>query len=421
VTANPLAKVDGNLLEGDQLNHPPSLTDENVNVAWSRPDSSGSELKLTLPQILPQPPETDRTTFRGIVQADAELNFQWAATLIDAFVEAGAEHAVMSPGAQMAPLSLACRANDKLKITIIIDERSAAFFALGLARLTRKPTILICTSGSAVGQWYPAVMEASAGLTPLILLTADRAPENQDRCSAQAIDQIRVFGPHVRASHHLPLPDASIDSLLPLSSRIYEQSLWPAPGPVHVNLPFRDPLIPKTRNKRPVPRPPLIAPSIVRPQLEDILSAAEVISGRPGAIIVGSTEIDDADGFSGAVQDLARHGLPDHCRSVEPFAFRCAQGRSGHGPCRQFSAIQGVRRHSPPRMDHQFRRTADLQDRADLDAGFAVHGLYHCRSQRTLARPGRAGNPSAAFQSGILLSRIDRSRRHQACAGRLGG
>lgn len=247
----------------------------------------------------------DNTTFRGVVQADAEWNFRWAAVLIDSLVANGCVQVVMSPGAQMAPLALACRANPQLKITVIIDERSAAFYALGLARATRKPTILICTSGSATGHWYPAVMEASAGMTPLILLTADRAPENQDRCSAQAIDQIRVFGPHVRASHHLPLPDSSIDSLQPLASRIYEQSLWPSPGPVHVNMPFRDPLIPKTRVKHPTVAPPAISRSLIRPQLEDIVEVAQLISGRRGVIVCGATEI-DCDGFVAAVHDLAR-------------------------------------------------------------------------------------------------------------------
>ncbi|WP_413204114.1 2-succinyl-5-enolpyruvyl-6-hydroxy-3-cyclohexene-1-carboxylic-acid synthase [Rhodospirillum sp. A1_3_36] len=249
--------------------------------------------------------EVDNTTFRGLVQADAELNFRWAAVLIDSLVANGVAHAVMSPGAQMAPLALACRANADLTTRVVIDERSAAFHALGLARATRKPVILICTSGSAVGHWYPAVMEASAGMTPLILLTADRAPENQDRCSAQAIDQVRVFGPHTRASHHLPLPDGSIGSLPPLASRIYEQSLWPSPGPVHLNMPFRDPLVPKTRTKPVVTVPPATTRSLIRPALEDILDVAGTISGRRGVIVCGATEIDNAD-FPGAVHDLAR-------------------------------------------------------------------------------------------------------------------
>ncbi|HYD30985.1 MAG TPA: 2-succinyl-5-enolpyruvyl-6-hydroxy-3-cyclohexene-1-carboxylic-acid synthase [Azospirillaceae bacterium] len=283
-----------------------------------------SDSSSPLPAKASSSAEVDNTTFRGLIQADAQLNFQWATVLIDSLVAAGATHAVMSPGAQMVPLSLACRANPSLKVTVIIDERTAAFYALGIARATKRPTILICTSGSATGHWYPAVMESSAGLTSLILLTADRAPENQDRCSAQAIDQIHVFGRHIRASHHLPLPDGSIDSLMSLASRIYEQSLWPAPGPVHVNMPFRDPLFPPGRDKPPIPKPPKIAQSFVRPQLEDIMSVAEAISGRPGAIICGATEIDDHDGFSTAIYELARTiACPVICDPLSNLRFGC--------------------------------------------------------------------------------------------------
>lgn len=250
--------------------------------------------------------EADATTFRGLVQGDAELNFQWAALLIDSLVAAGVEHAVMSPGAQMIPLSLACRANSKLRVSIIIDERSAAFYALGVARVTRKPTVLICTSGSAVAHYYPAIMEASSGMTPLIVLTADRAPENQDRCSAQAIDQVRAFGQHVRASHNLTLPDASIGSLLAVASRVYEQSMWPMPGPVHVNMPFRDPLVPQGRNKLSVPLPPAVSVPSIEPRRSDVAEIAAILSGRPGAIICGATEIEDHEEFFDAVHELAR-------------------------------------------------------------------------------------------------------------------
>ncbi|MFD1625665.1 2-succinyl-5-enolpyruvyl-6-hydroxy-3-cyclohexene-1-carboxylic-acid synthase [Azospirillum griseum] len=253
-----------------------------------------------------RPAEKDNTTFRGIVQGDAELNFEWAAFLIDSLVAAGVTHAVMCPGAQMAPLALACRANPKLQISVVIDERSAAFFALGLSRVSRRPTILICTSGSAVGEFFPAVMEASTGLIPLILLTADRAPENQDRCSAQAIDQIRAYGEHVRSSHSLPLPDASIGTLSALASRIYEQSLWPMPGPVHVNQPFRDPLVPKTRNKRAVPQPPTITEPVIQLRAEDVERMADTLSGRRGVIVCGATENVEEPGFADAVYELAR-------------------------------------------------------------------------------------------------------------------
>lgn len=244
-------------------------------------------------------------------QGNAEHNFRWAAALIDSFVAAGVTHAVMSPGAQMVPLSLACRANPRLKISIVIDERSAAFYALGIARVTQRPTILICTSGSATAQYFPAIMEASTGMVPLIVLTADRAPENQDRCSAQAVDQIRVFGLHVRASHSLHLPDDSAGCLPILASRAYEQTLWPMPGPVHINVPFREPLVPKSRTKLALPLPPATRAPLIQPHLADVRDIASALSGRPGAIVCGANEVDPNNGFSDAVLTLARQlGCP---------------------------------------------------------------------------------------------------------------
>lgn len=226
--------------------------------------------------------------------------------LIDGLIMAGATNIVMSPGAQAAPLMMACRANAQAKITIIIDERSAAFYALGLARATGTPTIIICTSGSAVGQMYPAVMEASAVLAPLIILAADRAPERQDCCAAQAIDQTRVFGAHVRASHHLPAPDASIDSLSAMAARIVEQSVYPSPGPVFVNQPFREPLYAKTLRKhtQALAIGPAIAQPILLAQADDVQSVADRLSKRPGLIVCGSSGADER--LAAAIRHLAQ-------------------------------------------------------------------------------------------------------------------
>ncbi|MDR3436259.1 2-succinyl-5-enolpyruvyl-6-hydroxy-3-cyclohexene-1-carboxylic-acid synthase [Telmatospirillum sp.] len=224
--------------------------------------------------------------------------------MIDGLIMSGATNVVMSPGAQAAPLMMACRANAKAKITVIIDERSAAFFALGLARATQTPTIIICTSGSAVGQLYPAIMEAAASQVPLIILAADRAPEKQDCGAAQATDQIRVFGMQVRAAHHLPVPDASIESLPSLAARIIEQSLFPNPGPVYVNQPFREPLYAKTLRKFASPRlVPMTSQPLLQATDDDILHVTDRVSGRPGLIVCGSQEI--AGDFAMAVQFLA--------------------------------------------------------------------------------------------------------------------
>lgn len=221
-------------------------------------------------------------------QSVAEWNFTWAAALIDALVAAGASNIVMSPGAQAAPLMMAARSNPQARVHVVIDERSAGFYALGLARASGRPSVVICTSGSAVGQLYPAVMEASASLVPLIVLASDRAPERQDSCAAQTIDQTAPYGNHARAAHHLNAPDASIDALPSRAARMVEQSLYPEPGPVYVNQPFREPLYARKLTRqamRPVPR--ASRPRLAPPET-DIREIAARLAGRPGVILAGA-------------------------------------------------------------------------------------------------------------------------------------
>jgi 2-succinyl-5-enolpyruvyl-6-hydroxy-3-cyclohexene-1-carboxylate synthase len=235
--------------------------------------------------------------------ATAEFNFAWASAIVDAFVHAGVRHAILSPGAQMAPISLACRGAPSLHCTVIADERSAAFFALGLAKATGMPALLVCTSGSAVGQWYPAIMEASVGQIPLILLSCDKSPSEHGRSVAQTMEQSKIYGSYVRASRHLHLPDASIGILPSLVSSFVEKSLWPVPGPVHLNVPFEEPLIPKGRQRANLPRPPAFRIPTIRPDEIDASTLAAVLSGEPGIILCGPDGL--GGDFAAAVGRLA--------------------------------------------------------------------------------------------------------------------
>ncbi len=175
-------------------------------------------------------------------------NYQWALTLIHHFSLHGITQAVISPGSRSTPLALACEQHPKITTWLQIDERSAAFFALGLAQERHQPTVLICTSGSAVANWLPAVVEASYSDSPLILLSADR-PAQLHHCGAnQTIDQTGIFSSHVRESIELqPVNSSSLESdYLPLvAAQAYHQSLSPKPGPVHINIPFQEPLLPQ--------------------------------------------------------------------------------------------------------------------------------------------------------------------------------
>ena len=234
-------------------------------------------------------------------------NLKWAETLIQGLASCGVAHAVISPGSRSTPLALACLRDARLKTWVQVDERSAAFFALGLAKAGNQPVMLVCTSGSAAANWYPAVIEADMGATPLILLTADRPPELRDCGANQAIDQFHLFGSHVRGFHELPCAEEGadmLDYLRTLADRVADQSRWPLPGPVHVNVPLREPLVP-------VVMPPILpggnvasvtypVMSLSQDQLENLSGE---LSGKRGMIVCGA-EVCDA-GFAEAVTQLA--------------------------------------------------------------------------------------------------------------------
>ena len=131
----------------------------------------------------------------------------WARLLIDALVTAGVSEVVISPGSRSTPFVLGAHRHPGLRCTSVLDERSAAFYALGQAKVCGEPCLLICTSGTAGAHYLPAVMEASLSHTPLIILTADRPFELQACGANQTVDQLKLFGDHVRRFFHLGRPD----------------------------------------------------------------------------------------------------------------------------------------------------------------------------------------------------------------------
>ncbi len=174
-------------------------------------------------------------------------NLQWAILLIQALVDQGVTRFVISPGSRSTPLALAISRNRQATYRVIVDERSAAFFALGQGRQTGVASALVCTSGTAVANWLPAVVEANHAAVPLLLLSADRPPELHNRGANQTIAQANLFGEQVRRHYTLSPPDeilqprSAIQTLVhPLMTALYH----PIPGPVHLNIPFREPLLP---------------------------------------------------------------------------------------------------------------------------------------------------------------------------------
>ncbi len=174
-------------------------------------------------------------------------NTLWASVLVETLVRCGVRTAVVSPGSRSAPLTVACARHPGLDAVPVLDERSAAFFALGLAKRTRRPVVLVCTSGTAGANHLPAVIEARESGTPLLVVTADRPPELRACSSGQTIDQQKLFGDFVAFFHELAPPEAGEPMLRYLRQTVAhacERTRAPDPGPVHLNAPFRDPLAP---------------------------------------------------------------------------------------------------------------------------------------------------------------------------------
>jgi 2-succinyl-5-enolpyruvyl-6-hydroxy-3-cyclohexene-1-carboxylate synthase len=234
------------------------------------------------------------------------LNLRWAQTLVSGLVAAGVSEAVLSPGSRSSPLALACVRARGLRCHVLFDERSAAFFALGLAKATGRPAALVCTSGSAPANWFPAVIEADEGGVPLLLLSADRPPELTGWGANQTIDQGKLFGAHVRAAHALGTPEAEVAPayLHRLAARAVAEALGARPGPVHLNLPFREPLLPVGEPPTPeAPAPVAVSAARRLPEEGAIERLAATLSGQPGAIVCGGG--DHPPGFAEAVTRLA--------------------------------------------------------------------------------------------------------------------
>jgi 2-succinyl-5-enolpyruvyl-6-hydroxy-3-cyclohexene-1-carboxylate synthase len=171
----------------------------------------------------------------------------FATALFDELARSGVKHICISPGSRSTPLTVAAARNRALRCWSHVDERSGAFFALGLAKATRTPVVLVCTSGTAAANFHPAVIEAHYGRVSLIALTADRPPELREWDAGQTIDQVRLYGPHVRWFAEVPTPDVAGPSpryARVLACRAVAEACGPPRGPVHLNLPFREPLEP---------------------------------------------------------------------------------------------------------------------------------------------------------------------------------
>jgi 2-succinyl-5-enolpyruvyl-6-hydroxy-3-cyclohexene-1-carboxylate synthase len=240
---------------------------------------------------------------------------------VDELVLAGVRDAVVCPGSRSTPLALALRTAADLTVRVLLDERAAAFFALGLARTSRRPVALLATSGTATVEFAPAVVEASLARVPLVVLTADRPPELRDRGAPQTIDQDHLYGRAAKWYAELPMfdPDAATTTHVRsvVGRAVATAAAGPA-GPVHLNLPFREPLLPdaplaaapaepSTRSAGAASDGPAFAAAIAgrrRLDASEIESLAARLRATDRGLIVAGPDDDQA--LPGAVAALAR-------------------------------------------------------------------------------------------------------------------
>ena len=173
-------------------------------------------------------------------------HLQYTSLLIRSLYQHGVRHAIISPGSRSTPLTLAAAIHPGIDKRVVLDERSAAFIALGIGKKTGKPAVLICTSGTALANYYPAVIEAKESGVPLIIISADRPPALRGIGSSQTIDQLNIFGNRVYYFHEVGEPTGTLTDIKRIDA-LGKQAVEIATirgGAVHINFPFRKPLEP---------------------------------------------------------------------------------------------------------------------------------------------------------------------------------
>ncbi len=249
------------------------------------------------------------------VEAGGTLNLVWARTFMDELAAAGVRMVIVAPGSRSTPLVLAADDHPDIRTLVHLDERSAGFLALGYGKGSGRPAAVVTTSGTAVANLFPAVVEASQSETPLLLLTADRPPRLRGADANQAIDQVRIFGAYPVSFHEMGPPDTrdrAMAHMRQVAARAVAESTGPPGGPVHVNFPFDKPLHPDAGE--PIGDAPAGGrtmavrtgrPSLEADALQDLMSRLR--GARRGIVVSGPT----SGGESTAAREIsAATGFP---------------------------------------------------------------------------------------------------------------
>jgi 2-succinyl-5-enolpyruvyl-6-hydroxy-3-cyclohexene-1-carboxylate synthase len=266
------------------------------------------------------------------MSADTQATF--CATLVDEWIRLGVRHAMVAPGSRSTPLALALTARHEMAVEIFHDERSAAFAALGAGLVNRTPAIVLCTSGTAATHFHAAVVEAHQSAVPMLVVTADRPPELHGVGAPQTIEQANLYGVAVRAFFEPGVADADkAPQWRPLAAAAFARSGGATPGPVHLNLAFREPLV----GEPGALPPPALLPSIDEGWPAVDIAAIATVLQRSNGVIVAGDGIDDPQAVAQLATQLGWPILADprsNCRH-HPGAVSTADALLRHEPFAQ--------------------------------------------------------------------------------------
>jgi len=220
----------------------------------------------------------------------ADRNFDFTVRLVRALASLGVAHACITPGSRSTPLTLALAEEPAITDWPHHDERSSAFFALGIGKATGLPALAVCTSGTAAAEFHPAVIEAHHARVPLIVITADRPAELRGVGANQTIDQADLYGRAAKWSHDLEPPhpgEAAPGWPGALAARLVSTAREEPAGPVHLNLRFREPLVPESREPLAGPPPPALSLGKLLPAAAAVARVAALAAGRRGLLVCG--------------------------------------------------------------------------------------------------------------------------------------
>jgi len=247
----------------------------------------------------------------------ADPTRRFALTLVDELVRCGLREAVLAPGSRSAPLAIALAEHPAVRLHVHLDERGAAFFALGAAKQTGRPVAVLCTSGTAAANFHPAVVEAFHSRAPLLVLTADRPPELRDTGANQTIEQRGLYGSALRWFCEVGVPASAVADLTQagrwwrsVAARAWTEALGPPAGPVQLNLPLDEPLVPRELGGDPEPGRPGGAPWTATsggwraPTTEEVEALGALVRRAPRGLLVAGwgagVRPEAADAFAAA-------------------------------------------------------------------------------------------------------------------------